>query len=214
MAILSWPAGLRAPSASDWGLRPNEQIAESPFTRSVQAIEFPGARWRGTLVWRGLLDADYRALSGFLSRLRGRVNGFTFTPPAVARRATISGTPLIKGAGQVGNSILTDGWPSNSATPCFATGDYVSLQMGGLHRLHQIVQDAGSNASGECAMIVEPPTRGSPADNAAITIVDPIGTFRAAEPEWQAQQEPGYRAGAIAIPFRTVTLGIIESLNA
>ena len=90
------------------------------------------------------------------------------------------GTPniMVVGAGQVGNSVLTDGWPVDTAN-CVVVGDVISIA--GEVAVYMVTATADSNGSGEVTIEVNPPLRSSPANNAVVktTDVDFIGTIMA-----------------------------------
>ena len=88
------------------------------------------------------------------------------------------GTPniMVVGAGQVGNSVLTDGWPVDTAN-CVVVGDVISIS--GEVAVYMVTATADSDGSGEVTIEVNPPLRSSPANNAVVktTDVDFIGTI-------------------------------------
>jgi hypothetical protein len=105
-------------------------------------------------------------------------------------KGTATGTPLVNGASQTGTSLVTDGW-TNSITGILKTGDVFTLAgvfsvnpVSGLStgNLQQftVTADANSDGSGNSTLTISPgittsgaykTVSGSPADNAAITVV-------------------------------------------
>ena len=83
---------------------------------------------------------------------------------------------MVVGAGQTGNSILTDGWPADTAN-CVVVGDVISID--GEVAVYMVTATADSNASGEVLVRVNPPLRTSPANNAVVNTTDVtfIGTI-------------------------------------
>ena len=72
---------------------------------------------------------------------------------------------LVKGGGQVGASVLTDGWPSSTAG-CVVVGDVI--QVAGEVAVYVVTATAASNAAGEVLVRLNPPLRSTPADNAPV----------------------------------------------
>lgn len=105
------------------------------------------------------------------------------------------GTPLVNGATQTGSSLVTDGW-SNSITGVLKEGDIITLA--GVYAVHPetkqsfgylqqfvVTADANSNGSGQATLSISPEivtsgafqnVSGSPADNAAITVIGTAST--------------------------------------
>lgn len=77
------------------------------------------------------------------------------------------GSPLVNGAGQTGNSIATDGWPTT--TTVLKAGDL--LKFGAASFVDELVADALTNGSGQVNLQIERTivSGQSPADNASIT---------------------------------------------
>jgi hypothetical protein len=199
---------IRGPQAVQWGLVANTQAMSSPFDRTTQTVESPGARWKASVSWPGLPLADWRALAGFLARLGGRAGRFNYGPPQGRRRATatISGTVRVKGAGQTGTSLIIDGLPNSVVV--FEAGDWISyLNAASRPMLHMIVTQATSNGSGEATLTIAPPLRGSPADNVEINHAAPVGVFMLLDDEQGASSHDPTR------PNRAdISIEIIEAL--
>ena len=76
------------------------------------------------------------------------------------------GTPLVRGASQSGESLITDGWPNS--TTVFKAGD--CFEVAGLNQLFRAFGDVTSDGSGIATITINPPilAGSSPADNAVI----------------------------------------------
>lgn len=174
MSILTFPTLNRNfISSGTFGLMPNTQVFESPLNRSVQTIELPGARWMFSYNFESLESGDIRKLKAFLAQLRGMSGRFYMEDKTYLRSGTAAGTPLVKGANQVGTTLITDGWNPNQ-TLLLDIGDYISIN----YELKIITQVASSDASGEATLTFEPPLRNSPVDNQAIVVDSPKAVFR------------------------------------
>jgi hypothetical protein len=119
-------------------------------------------------------------------------------------RGTATGTPLVKGASQTGEDLITDGWTAG-VTGIMKAADWIQLGTGTSARHYMVVADANSNGSGEATLTLRPKLRSSPADNAAIVVTGAVGVFRlAVAPGWSI----GYDQLAQGLSFMAV-----EALN-
>lgn len=186
MTTPSWPVLTRtAPRVMDWSLMPNTQAFSSPLSGAVQTVELPGARWKASFMMENLNQADTALLMAFLAGLRGRAGRFLlyhFARPTP--RGTLSGSPLVMGAGQTGNALVIDGC---AVAATLLTGDLIGVN----GELKILTADATANGSGQMTLAIEPPLRSSPADNALITLQRPTATFMLASDEIKASHEPG-----------------------
>ena len=78
------------------------------------------------------------------------------------------GTPLVNGASQTGQSLITDGWPNS--TLVLKAGDIITLAS--IDQVFTVAADGTSDGSGELTLTINPPifAGGEPATNAAITV--------------------------------------------
>lgn len=183
-----------------FGLARVTGLFESSFTGATQTIERPGGRFTAEYALPPMLRAKAAAWVAFMVALRGAVGTFKgFDPDAKTPRGIATGTPLVKGAGQVGNTLLTDGWTVGQ-TGILKAGDYLSLALPS-QRLYLVVEDANSDGSGNATLIIEPSLRESPNDNAALTVTNPFGLFRLASDDaiWDASE-----LGVFGVAFAAV----------
>lgn len=149
-------------------------VARSPFTLQQEVFRHQGAMWEADVEIAEMERASAEEWIGTLVSLRGAHGTFLLGDPAAASpRGTWAGTPLVKGAGQTGETLLVDGF---SAGATVKRGDY--LQIG--NRLYKTLADA-TEASGEITLDIWPRLRESPADNAALTLLSARGLFRLAD---------------------------------
>lgn len=182
---LTMPAtpGLRA---SRFGLARNVALFESPLSGAQQTLERPGARWTAEYTLPPMRRTAAARWIAFLAGLRGRTGTFKgFDPDARAPQGSGAGAPLVKGAGQTGTLLATDGWAPSSVV--LMAGDYLSFALPD-QRLHMVVEDATSDGAGNATLSVEPALRVSPTDDAPIATTEPFGLFRLASDEigWDA----------------------------
>ena len=157
---------------SRFGLETNTQRFESPLTKAVQRVKLAGDRW----ILTGELPPmkrDKAALwQAFFLNLEGGSNTFNaYDPDAIYPRGaaqTMPGTPLVKGAGQTGSSLLVDGCPAG-VTGWLLPGDYFSVN----GELKMVTGQVNTNGSGEATIAFKPRLRNAPPDNAALTLIRP-----------------------------------------
>ena len=175
MSILTFPsvASIGVAEAS-FSLVYNTQSFASPLNKSTQTLELPGAMWSARFLFKDLFNADSRAFKAFLAQLRGMSGRFYLGDLShLTPRGTAGGAPLVKGAGQVGSTLLTDGWPANQSG-VLLPGDYYGVN-GELKIVTAVIPtDSGGNAT----ISFEPPLRSSPPDNAAIVTSSPSCVMR------------------------------------
>lgn len=120
--------------------------------------------------------ADAEEWVASLLSLNGKEGSFYLGDPAnKTPRGSPSGTPLVKGASQTGQDLITDGW-TISITNILRKGDWIQIGTGSSSRLHKMLLNANSDGLGESTLTLWPDLR-APADNAAIITSSPVGVF-------------------------------------
>lgn len=160
--------------------------SRSPFTFAGQAFAYPGQMWQADVTLPPMKRADAEQWVAWLLSLRGQLGTFLLGDPLGATaRGTPTGTPLVKGAGQTGGGLEIDG-ATSSVTNWLRAGDYIQLGSGSSARLHKVLQNVNSDASGNVSLDIWPHIRTAPADNAAVTVSSAKGLFRLAtnEQDW------------------------------
>lgn len=143
-------------------------ISESMFSLVTQKQVHSGQRWEMDLELPPMTESEAGAWLGFLLSLNG-VRGTVLVPDPdrTAPQGVGTGTPLVNGASQTGNSIITDGWTA-SQTGILKAGDL--MQIG--NYMYMVLSDVNSDAGGNATFDIWPSLRSSPANNAAITVND------------------------------------------
>lgn len=171
--------------AARFAARNAAAMSVSPFTGAQQVYAHPGEWFTLAVELPPLTRADAEEVVGFGLALNGVEGSFLMAPPgnqAGVRGTWAGGSPLVKGAGQTGKTLAIDGL---SAGATALRGDWFSLGSGASTRLHKVVAPATANGSGEASLEIWPRLRASPADNAALTISNPLGQWRLTAPiEW------------------------------
>lgn len=121
-------------------------------------------RWGIQITYGAMTRAKFAPLWAFLVGRAGQASTFTFSLPAFTPLGVATGTPLIKGGGQTGDSILTDGWSTNITA--LKAGDW--FQVANDPKVYMVTSDAVSDGSGNATVSIFPALRRSPADNSVI----------------------------------------------
>lgn len=155
-------------------------ISTSPFTGQQQVYQHQGQWWEAEVTMPPMKRADAEQIAAFLLKMNGVYGTFLLGDPLnTSPRGVGTGTPLVKGANQTGNSLITDGWTAGQ-TGILKAGDWLQIGTGSNTRLHKVLSDANSDGSGNATFDIWPSLRSSPADNAAIYVNSTKGQWRLA----------------------------------
>lgn len=183
-------------------IRPRTAAAPvpSPFTLEPQVQVWGGQLWMAEVQLRAMTRASAEAIIAALVSLNGVEGSFYLGDTAnKTPRGVATGAPLVKGGGQTGYDLATDGWTAGVAG-IMKAGDWIELTQGGIKRLHKLTADANSNGAGEATLSLWPKLRASPADNAAIVTSSPVGKFMlAGEIPWSIDAAKLYGFGFSAV---------------
>jgi len=190
------PPSTPKPSSVIWTDLNSVAGALSQYTRQRQNYDWGGC----ALQVQVEIDSQEREGAApwmaFLSSLRGTLGTFLFGDALLASPLGAGGgTPKVKGAGQVDFSLDTDGWPNS--TLVLKAGDMISIA----NHLHRVLTDTTSDGSGNATIDIFPHARGY-ADNANVTVNNPVGTFRLTDNAVQIQDSP--RTGLFLISFTAI----------
>ena len=149
---------------------------KSPTTGQSRYQKHSGQWWEATITLPILNREQASEFQAFLGSLMGRYGTFLMgDPDATTPRGIATGTPLVKGASQTGNALITDGW-TISTTGMLLAGDYIQI---GNH-MYMVLVDANSDGAGDMTLDVWPNLRADVTDNAAITTTAAKGIWRLA----------------------------------
>ena len=178
-------------NASSWQIVSNTKIFVSSFTRTVQTAARNGTGWVVTLGFPPLKDPNRQIMQGWLAQLNGQEHRFYLHDHTYTARGTLAGTPLVKGADQVGvKSLDTDGWDNSSLV--LRQGD--QIEVGG--ELKMVTADVTSDGAGGTTVIpISPETHTAPADDSAIVVVQPKGIFMLSDSAQGWDNKPGIFTG-------------------
>lgn len=166
--------------SSRFGLNLNQAVFEAGLSRKVIIQNHAAGltdRWEGVFTTAELHPDQIAEFSAWLISLKGREKSFyAFDPDrriAKGNVVSLSSTPLVNGAGQIGNTIISDGWlPSQQNL--LLPGDYIQIGTG----FHMILEPVNSDVSGAATLNFEPVLKSKPADNSAIIFENPVFVAR------------------------------------
>jgi hypothetical protein len=163
----------------DWGLTDYVAASSNPFNADQQIFDWGQSLLSPSVQLPPMTRDDGDRWAAFLMQCRGMTRAFLLGDPSgktpKGSNLTTGASPLIDGAGQSGYSISTKGWQA-SKTGVLKAGDWVQL----IYRLHKVLDDVDSDASGKATIAIYPPVRETPADGQAIVTVNAQGLFRLA----------------------------------
>lgn len=158
-------------------------ISESPFTLQSQVQEYAGQRLEVEASLPPMTRSQAEYWNATMLKLNGMRGTFLLGDTAGKKpRGIATGSPVVNGAGQTGNELLTTGW-SASISGILLAGDYIQIGAGSSARLHKVLDDASSNVSGQATLLLWPSLRSSPANSAPIITSNTVGVFRLASNE-------------------------------
>lgn len=156
-------------NAVDWRLKDGREMTRSELTGSGLIVDRGAEYWTAKLVLPPM-TAD-EAAPWEAAFMRAKTEPFYLGPqlrsqPFTYRDAgTAPGTPLVDGGSQTGTTLSTDGWTVGFV---IKAGDYVSFSNGTFEELHMVVEDVTVDEVGQADLVLEPPIKISPANNAII----------------------------------------------
>lgn len=155
-----------------WRYSAPSQLNRSEWTGKSKVTANPIApTWLAEVRPFEIIDEeDAWAWNAFFGKLQGRVNAFRL--PAVVKAQITGLTILVKGSGQTGFSLLTDGW----GTTGLKAGQFVTIA----DQLMRLTEHAVPSG-GECELTFDRWLWSSPADNAVVTVDRPTALMRMAE---------------------------------
>jgi hypothetical protein len=179
---------------------------KSPFTYQRQVFQWPGDQWFGELSLVPLAPCDAGPFHAFFTSLDGPVGTFLLGDPLrqipLGTAAGLPGTPVVNGAGQVGETLNIRGLPASRPNYLLA-GDYVQLGTGITTRLYLNLQTVASDASGQASLTLRPRVKVAPADGATVTVRGTRGIWTLVDSDYS------WLADATALAMG-VTVAIVE----
>ncbi|MHC8493436.1 hypothetical protein ACTU44_12085 [Thalassospira sp. SM2505] len=153
-------------------------VSVSPFTFQRQVQVGQGQAWAADItlpVIRG--RAIVNQWQAFLLAMNGKQGYFAMgDPDNFGPLGVATGSPVVSGAGQIGQALLTSGW-TPSVTGILKEGDRIGLGSGSSARLHKVLADVDSDGSGNATLLLWPRVIVSPVNGSPIDLDDPKSMF-------------------------------------
>lgn len=167
---------------SQFGFMAQDGTFVSNFTGQVQTVEFAGSFWQGSFTIRPMKSDETlcRQWQSFFASLGGRSGRFYAYDPdrtSLVYTGASIGAPLVNGANQTGNELITDGWTSGIT---IKAGSYIEVN----DEYKMITEDVVATG-GAATLSIFPALRASPPDNDTITTTNPKGIFMLDQPNFQ-----------------------------
>ena len=178
---ISFPLTLPAePGFLEFEWDPDSSVAKqiNPFDLTRKIYVWEGQIRLATVKVSPMTRAQAMLWQACFHALNGIQGTFYLQDPVgAATRGAYLGrigySPAVKGAGQTGVDLLTDGWP-HSLSGLLLAGDWIAIA----GRLYQLLADTNSDGSGNATLTVWPNVGGL-ADDAPISVgAAAFGTFR------------------------------------
>jgi hypothetical protein len=141
--------------------------AVSPFTGTTQVQDWGGRWWEYEIEFGITRGQNARRLSAFFDALGGAAGTFTLRDPSITNPSGL-GSPVVNGENQTGTSLVTSGWTGSG----LRTGDFFSLGTLTALRLYRMTANAVPSGGAATLQFV-PALRSSPANGAALNVVNP-----------------------------------------
>lgn len=153
-------------------------VSTSPFTGQQQVYKHQGQWWEMEVTMPPMKRDEAEQVAAFLLKMNGRYGTFLLGDKAnTAPRGVGTGTPLVNGASQTGDALLTDGWTTSTAG-ILKAGDWIQLGSGATTRLYKVLDDVDSDESGNAYLNIWPKLRQAPDDDDPIVVNSPVGQWR------------------------------------
>lgn len=187
MALIPLPSGLI--QTVEWTVHQPGQVTQSPYTGRVKAQDSGHAWHDARVTWTTLQGSEVFARRRFLVAAGKKGNTFRLGIVDGPDQSALTSV-LVKGAGQSGYSLITDGW--GAAGTKLVAGQYITVG----DQAIMLAADAVANGSGEATLALEYALRVVPADNAAVEVKRPWALMRLSEPRVSWSVSPGTLYGA------------------
>lgn len=166
MATITYPSTPK-PQGMAWRLLMPAQTNVSDWTGRRQTIASGRGWWEAQITFPPIAGTtNINAWRSFIAKSRGAANDFQ-VPVDPTEQSVSRGTVLVRGGGQTGRTLSTDGW--TGTTTALLAGQYVTVNK----QLLQLTENV-TPSGGIATLTFEPPLRSAPADNLAIEYRNPF----------------------------------------
>lgn len=163
-----------------WGLESRSAVSISPFTGTQSVAEFDYALWTVDLQLPPMKRAAAVEWQAFLLQLHGRRGTFLLgDPDAATPRGVATGTVTLQTAAVADDFTVDLNSSTQISTSNFLKkGDWIQIGGGSSAKLHMVMADADTDASGNCTVTVEPKLKSDIASGTNVVVASAKGVFR------------------------------------
>ena len=153
-------------------------MSMSPFTFKQQVFAHQGQRWEADVSLPPMKRSDAEQWVAWIVSLKGLRGTFLMGDPVgCSARGSVGGTPVVQGAGQIGDTLNIDG-ATASQTGWAKAGDYIQLGSASSASLHKVLADANSDGGGNVTLDIWPNLNIAQADNSTVVTSNAKGVWR------------------------------------
>ena len=166
----AWPSDIKIDKSEfidDFHMNVTESLARTTTFQSMNGGNTD--RWRGMWVTPILTPAQIRKLAAWKTAMTLHKGSFHAYDADYKGPSSVGGTPRIRGASQMGNALVTDGWPPNQSAAMYA-GGYIQI----VDQYYRLLEDVQTNSSGIATISVWPACRKAHNDNSLIVFNNPV----------------------------------------
>lgn len=150
----------------------------SPFTFKQQVFAHQGQRWEADVSLPPMKRIDAEQWVAWLTSLKGMRGTFLMGDPVgCSARGSVNGTPVISGAGQIGDTLNISG-ATASQTGWIKAGDYIQLGSASSASLHKVLTDANSDGGTNVTMDIWPNINIAKPNGQTVVIENAKGVWR------------------------------------
>lgn len=158
--------------SSNWGIKRQVAVSESPFTGSANVQEYGMAKWYATLSLPPMKREQAVEWQAFFLKCHGRNNIFLLGDPDAKSQLGNSTSATTSGTGAIG--VTTINMTLSGAGATIEVGDYIQFSSGAAARLHMVT----TKRTGNGAVAFEPPLKAAVASAQTVVLAGSKGVFR------------------------------------
>lgn len=178
------------PTRVTFSLKNSNLISKSPFTFSGQVQDWGGQQLTASVQVDAVTREQGEYWISYLTSLRGHVGTFLLGDPSATRpMGSVTGSPTVDGAHAIGDKELKVANLPVSTTGVYKAGDWVQISGSSTRKLHKVLRDVNSDATGKATLDIWPNTRSTYMDNTPIYHNNTAGVFRLSSPNFDYSVE-------------------------
>lgn len=203
MAVITWPAALRAPIEWTLSQARYDMLESSDATGHLAARLLGPPRWRVALRCGDAFSLqDAGIYEAMLLQLRGGVNHLAVHDfVRAAPQGSMRGSMTLNGSHAAGATALSVTAGAGQAARTLLAGDWLQLGTGlGSSQLVKVMAAATADGGGVISVGIEPPLRTGFAGGTAVVWDKPLGYYKqVGSPQWSYRPGRRYKQSGFAL---------------